>query len=74
MFMQRRFEHAVIACRFYPNLFRDGESILQLDIDNSSIVRRSPDYFLLPHEPPTGENILRGNKWAPALCVSSLAN
>jgi len=31
MFMQRRFEHAVIACRFYPNLFRDGESILQLD-------------------------------------------
>jgi len=31
MFMQRRFEHAVIACRFYPNLFRDGESLLQLD-------------------------------------------
>ncbi|WP_395749940.1 hypothetical protein [Prosthecobacter sp.] len=31
LFMQRRFEHAVIACRFYPNLFRDGESILQLD-------------------------------------------
>ncbi len=34
MFMQRRFEHAVIACRFYPNLFRDGESILQLDKDS----------------------------------------
>lgn len=31
MFLQRRFEHAVIACRFYPNLFRDGESVLQLD-------------------------------------------
>ncbi len=31
LFLQRRFEHAVIACRFYPNLFRDGESILQLD-------------------------------------------
>lgn len=31
MFLQRRFEHAIIACRFYPNLFRDGESILQLD-------------------------------------------
>jgi hypothetical protein len=34
MFLQRRFEHAVIACRFYPNLFRDGESILQLDKDS----------------------------------------
>lgn len=34
LFMQRRFEHAVIACRFYPNLFRDGESILQLDKDS----------------------------------------
>lgn len=33
MFLQRRFEHAVIACRFYPNLFRDGDSILQLDKD-----------------------------------------
>lgn len=34
MFLQRRFEHAVIACRFYPNLFRDGESVLQLDKDS----------------------------------------
>ena len=34
MFLQRRFEHAVIACRFYPNLFKDGESILQLDKDS----------------------------------------
>lgn len=34
MFLQRRFEHAVIACRFYPNLFQDGESILQLDKDS----------------------------------------
>lgn len=34
MFLQRRFEHAVIACRFYPNLFRDGDSILQLDKDS----------------------------------------
>ena len=33
MFLQRRFEHAVIACRFYPNLFKDGESILQIDKD-----------------------------------------
>jgi hypothetical protein len=34
MFLQRRFEHAVIACRFYPNLFKDGESVLQLDKDS----------------------------------------
>jgi hypothetical protein len=34
MFLQRRFEHAVIACRFYPNIFKDGESILQLDKDS----------------------------------------
>lgn len=33
MFLQRRFEHAVIACRFYPNLFKDGDSILQMDKD-----------------------------------------
>jgi hypothetical protein len=33
MFLQRRFEHAVIACRFYPNLFKDGDSMLQLDKD-----------------------------------------
>ena len=33
MFLQRRFEHAVIACRFYPNLFKDGDSILQIDKD-----------------------------------------
>jgi tetratricopeptide (TPR) repeat protein len=33
MFLQRRFEHAVLACRFYPNLFKDGDSILQLDKD-----------------------------------------
>ena len=36
MFMQRRFEHAVIACRFYPNLFKDGDSMLQLDKDSGS--------------------------------------
>lgn len=36
MFLQRRFEHAIIACRFYPNLFRDGDSILQLN-DNSDL-------------------------------------
>lgn len=34
MFITRRFEHAVIACRFYPNLFRDGDNILQLDKDS----------------------------------------
>ncbi len=34
MFLQRRFEHAVIVCRFYPNIFKDGESILQLDKDS----------------------------------------
>ena len=34
MFLQRRFEHAVIACRFYPHLFRDGDSVLQLDKDS----------------------------------------
>ena len=34
MFLQRRFEHAVIACRFYPNLFKDGDSMLQLDKDS----------------------------------------
>lgn len=34
LFTARRFEHAVIACRFYPNLFRDGESVLNLDKDS----------------------------------------
>ncbi len=34
LFLKRRFEHAVIACRFYPNLFKDGDSILQLDKDS----------------------------------------
>jgi len=34
MFLQRRFEHAVIACRFYPNLLKDGDSMLQLDKDS----------------------------------------
>jgi len=34
MFLQRRFEHAVIACYFYPNLFKDGDSVLQLDKDS----------------------------------------
>ena len=34
LFLQRRFEHAVIACRFYPNLFKDGDSVLQLDKDS----------------------------------------
>lgn len=36
LFMQRRFEHAIIACRIYPHLFRDGDSVLQLD-DNSDL-------------------------------------
>lgn len=36
LFMQRRFEHAIIACRLYPHMFRDGESVLQLD-DNSDL-------------------------------------
>lgn len=36
MFMQRRFEHAIIACRLYPHMFRDGDSLLQLD-DNSDL-------------------------------------
>lgn len=31
MFIQRRFEHALIACRLYPHMFRDGDSVLQLD-------------------------------------------
>lgn len=31
LFITRRFEHAVIACRFYPNLFKDGDNILQID-------------------------------------------
>ncbi len=34
MFLQRRFEHVVIACRFYPNLFKDGDSTLHLDKDS----------------------------------------
>ncbi len=36
LFMQRRFEHAIIACRLYPHMFRDGDSVLQLD-DNSDL-------------------------------------
>lgn len=36
MFMQRRFEHALIACRLYPHMFKDGDSVLQLD-DNSDM-------------------------------------
>ncbi|MES2596538.1 MAG: hypothetical protein V4662_14430 [Verrucomicrobiota bacterium] len=36
MFLQRRFEHALIACRLYPHMFRDGDSVLQLD-DNSDM-------------------------------------
>jgi hypothetical protein len=36
MFMQRRFEHALIACRLYPHMFKDGDSVLQLD-DNSDL-------------------------------------
>lgn len=47
MFMQRRFEHAVIACRFYPNLFRDGESILQLD-KNSDVQKLLSSSFGVP--------------------------
>lgn len=47
MFMQRRFEHAVIACRFYPNLFRDGESILQLD-KNSDVQKILSSSFGVP--------------------------
>ena len=35
-FLQRRFEHALIACRLYPHMFKDGESVLQLD-DNSDL-------------------------------------
>jgi len=47
MFLQRRFEHAVIACRFYPNLFRDGESILQLD-KNSDVQKILSSSFGVP--------------------------
>ena len=47
MFLQRRFEHAVIACRFYPNLFRDGESILQLD-KNSDVQKMLSSSFGVP--------------------------
>jgi hypothetical protein len=36
MFLQRRFEHALIACRLYPHMFKDGDSVLQLD-DNSDM-------------------------------------
>ena len=36
MFLQRRFEHALIACRMYPHMFKDGDSVLQLD-DNSDV-------------------------------------
>lgn len=36
MFLQRRFEHALIACRLYPHMFKDGDSVLQLD-DNSDL-------------------------------------
>lgn len=36
LFIQRRFEHAIIACRLYPHMFRDGDSVLQLD-DNSDL-------------------------------------
>ena len=33
-FLQRRFEHALMACRFYPHVFRDGDSTLQLNDDS----------------------------------------
>lgn len=33
-FLQRRFEHALMACRFYPLVFRDGDSTLQLNDDS----------------------------------------
>lgn len=36
LFMQRRFEHALISCRLYPHMFKDGDSVLQLD-DNSDL-------------------------------------
>jgi hypothetical protein len=36
MFMQRRFEHALIACRLYPHMFKDGDSVLQLE-DSSDL-------------------------------------
>jgi hypothetical protein len=36
MFMQRRFEHALICSRLYPHMFKDGDSVLQLD-DNSDL-------------------------------------
>ncbi len=33
-FLQRRFEHALMAARFYPLVFRDGDSTLQLEDDS----------------------------------------
>ncbi|MBE7494632.1 MAG: hypothetical protein HS117_06785 [Verrucomicrobiaceae bacterium] len=47
MFLQRRFEHAVIACRFYPNLFKDGDSVLQLD-KNSDVQKMLSSSFGVP--------------------------
>jgi tetratricopeptide (TPR) repeat protein len=38
LFMQRRFEHCVIACRFYDLLFSEGESTLQIK-QNSDLGR-----------------------------------
>jgi len=38
LFMQRRFEHTVIACRFYDQLFKDGQATLKLK-KNSDIGR-----------------------------------
>jgi hypothetical protein len=34
MFMGRRFEHALIGCRLYPHLFKDGDSVLQMSDDS----------------------------------------
>lgn len=47
MFLQRRFEHATIACRFYPNLFRDGDSVLQLN-DDSDLKKALASSFGVP--------------------------
>ncbi len=33
-FMGRRFEHALMACRLYPHLFKDGDSVLQMSDDS----------------------------------------
>ena len=34
-FMQRRFEHVIIACRIYRQLFKDGDTVMKMDSESA---------------------------------------